>query len=45
MRVWSDLLREYFTVEEVKFNGEMVTLREGVFAMCGSTSALIKVAE
>lgn len=43
MRVWSDFLREYFTVESVSSNGGIVTLREGIFAMSGFPSTKVKV--
>lgn len=43
MRVWSELLGEFFTVEEIAYDGGRVTLHEGIFALRGFPSTLLEV--
>lgn len=43
MRVWSDMLGEYFTVQSVRFNGTVVTLEDGCYAMSGFPGTNVKV--
>lgn len=43
MQVWSKMLGEYFTVAEIRNNGEEITLSDGVFSMIGSADAVVRV--
>lgn len=43
MRVWSKLLGEYFTVAEIRNNGEEIALSDGIFSMIGSADAVVRI--
>jgi hypothetical protein len=42
MRVWSDLLDEYFTVQSVLHKDGRTTLYDGIFAMRGLDSSEVE---
>ena len=42
-RVWSELLGEYFTVESIAVNGDIVTLHEGIFSLNGKAWSIVAV--
>ncbi|UJQ87888.1 hypothetical protein [Escherichia phage ZCEC11] len=43
MQVWSKLLGEYFTVAEIRNNGEEIALSDGIFSMIGSADAVVRI--
>ena len=43
MKVWSKTLKEYFTVTEIRNNGEEITLSDGIFSMIGSADAVVRI--
>nr|DAG52124.1 MAG TPA: hypothetical protein [Bacteriophage sp.] len=43
MQVWSKMLGEYFTVAEIRNNGEEIALSDGIFSMIGSADAVVRI--
>lgn len=43
MQVWSKMLGEYFTVAEIRNNGEEITISDGIFSVIGSADAVVRI--